>query len=197
MRREVKKRVVSILSALCLTVSYFSAVRASECEKGQSGKALLPSNLILSKQEQPLVERIWRRSPTFRLQCERLSQAQWLKVKLSLAVRSAPTERYLGRTFVNKREGVARIEIYTVEDYVQMVGHELEHVLEQIEGVDIATLAAEGGDLARRHADGSFETARALKAGRKVQAEYISAKDPAEAKCSTPAMTGMAGAGRP
>jgi hypothetical protein len=72
-------------------------------------------------------------------------------------------------------------------------------VLEQIEGVNLVTLAAEDGDQVCRHADGAFEIARALKAERKVQAEYIRAKisnDPSEAPCSARAMADVAGGGR-
>jgi hypothetical protein len=87
----VKKLVVSVLCAARLTAPYFSAVLASGCEKGQKSKVLLPPNLSLFRQAQSLAEEIWRSSPTFRLQCGRISQALWLRVKLSLVVKSAPT----------------------------------------------------------------------------------------------------------
>jgi hypothetical protein len=53
----------------------------------------------------------------------------------------------------------------------ELLAHELEHVLEQVEGIDLDALAEEGE--ARRLSDGSFETARAVQAGRRVAAEVI------------------------
>jgi hypothetical protein len=84
--RDMKRLMISILIAVCLSLNCFSVVRASACEKGENEKASLPTNLILSRQTKPLVEKVWRRSPTFRLQCQRISQAQWLRVKLSFAL---------------------------------------------------------------------------------------------------------------
>jgi hypothetical protein len=159
----------------------------------------LPPNLILSRKVKRLVEEVWRRSPTFRLQCERISQAQWLRVSISFIVRTVPAARYRAQTFIDRGTGTARIEIYTPQNIVELIGHEFEHVVEQIEGVNLATLAAEDSDQALRHADGGFETARALKAGRKVEVEYSRAKVsnyPAEAPCSIRAAADVAGGGR-
>jgi hypothetical protein len=111
----------------------FSVVRAIGCEKGQNRKALLPPNLILSRQVRPVVEDVWRRSPTFRLQCERISQAQWLRVSISFVVRTVPAARYRAQTFIDRGMGTARIEIYTPQNIVELIGHEFEHVVEQSE----------------------------------------------------------------
>jgi hypothetical protein len=100
---------------------------------------------------------------------------------------------------MNRVTGTARIEIYTPQDYAELIGHEFEHVVEQIEGVNLSTLAAEDSDQARRNVDGGFETARALKAGRRVEAEYSRAKDSNNtvgAPCSTRATADAAGGGR-
>src|SRR5262245_5405053 len=199
MGREVKKSVVSILSVVCLTVFVFQSSGQSDAKRDKNRKALLPPNLILSRQVRPVVEDVWRRSPTFRLQCERISQARWLRVSLSFVVRTVPVARYRAQTFIDKGTGTARIEIYTPQNIVELIGHEFEHVVEQIEGVNLAALAAEDGDQALRHADGGFETARALKAGRKVEIEYSRAKAsnyPADAPCSTRATADVAGGGR-
>jgi hypothetical protein len=196
---EVKNCVVFALCAVCLMAPCFSIVRAGGCKKGDNGKAILPPNLILSRQEKSLLEKVWRRSPTFRLQCERISQSRWLRVKIGFAQRTAATHQYRARTIMNRRSGIARIEIYILPNYVELIGHEFEHILEQLEGVNIPSLAAEDGDQARRHADGTFETSRALKAGRKVESEYIRAKssnDQSDARCLTGTMTGVTGGGR-
>jgi hypothetical protein len=56
-------------------------------------------------------------------------------------------------------------------DYAELVAHELEHVLEQMEGVNLAALARSGSGAVKRRPDGAYETARALNAGLAVAAE--------------------------
>jgi hypothetical protein len=89
-------------------------------------------------------------------------------------------------TIYEEHSGRATVKIFMPNDYVELIGHEFEHLLEQIEGLDLAALA-EMSRQARRHEDGAFETVRALDAGRKVKAEYSRAKSsnyPAVEPCS-------------
>jgi hypothetical protein len=50
-----------------------------------------------------------------------------------------------------------------------MLGHEFEHLIEQMDGVDLTRDAKTGR--AQRMDDGSFETDRAVAAGRRVSGE--------------------------
>src|SRR5262245_9996584 len=109
---EVKKCFISILCAVYMIAPCFSVGLAGGCKKGDNGKAILPPNLILSRQEKSLLEKVWRRSPTFRLQCERISQARWLRVELGFGQRTAATHQYRAQTIIDRRSGIARIEIY-------------------------------------------------------------------------------------
>ena len=54
--------------------------------------------------------------------------------------------------------------------FAELLAHEFEHVLEQIEGVDLAALAASSG-AARQVEAGVFESERARAAGRAVAGE--------------------------
>jgi hypothetical protein len=56
-------------------------------------------------------------------------------------------------------------------DHVELIAHEFEHVIEQIEGINLAALARSGSMAARHRDDGSFETTRAQHAGLAVSAE--------------------------
>jgi hypothetical protein len=56
-------------------------------------------------------------------------------------------------------------------DYPELLAHELEHVIEQIEGVDLAALARSGSTGVRERPDGAFETARAQNVGLVVAME--------------------------
>jgi hypothetical protein len=63
----------------------------------------------------------------------------------------------------------ARVVVPPGVDFVELLAHELEHVVEQIERVDLAALARTGG--ATQDPDGVFETARARDAGRAAASE--------------------------
>jgi hypothetical protein len=118
---------------------------------------------------QRYVETLADRSPTFRRQCLRLAAAPWLTVTLApLAMR--PVESMRARTqFVvspgNRR--MALIEIGTLDDQFELIAHEIEHVIEQLDGVDLRTRARLPSSGVRRCDNGvSFETVRAIRAGR-------------------------------
>jgi hypothetical protein len=62
------------------------------------------------------------------------------------------------------------VTLVFAENYVELLGHEFEHVLEQIDGVNLRADAARGH--ARILADGAYETRRATEAGLQVLREY-------------------------
>jgi len=138
-----------------------------------SAAVALPENVSLPEDLKPLLQEMWRRSPTFREQCRRIGEARHLRVKLSYAV-PILSSRFRALSVVNKREGQIDVTIKLVSsgDYFEMIAHEFEHVLEQLEGLDLVALAEQRGDRAHRNELG-FETRRALEAGRKVRNEYL------------------------
>ena len=90
---------------------------------------------------------------------------------------SSTTSRGSARTAMRRFSAGALIAIVempvplTMAEYAELFGHELEHVIEQIDGVDLQAItdAREG---ATRLAGGAYETARARRAGRLI-AEQI------------------------
>ncbi|HXG68247.1 MAG TPA: hypothetical protein VNO70_24340 [Blastocatellia bacterium] len=77
-------------------------------------------------------------------------------------------------TITKTSSGVCLVtmRIFLPGDYIEMLGHEFEHLLEQIEAVDLKAEAGKGGRVVYQNEDGFYETARAISAGRKVMAEY-------------------------
>ena len=66
-----------------------------------------------------------------------------------------------------------RSDAQTHASLVELIAHELEHVLEQLDGVNLPQLAQSPGVSANRHERGrSFETARAKQIGLDVAAEF-------------------------
>jgi hypothetical protein len=76
--------------------------------------------------------------------------------------------------FVRERANHPRAEIYlesdvrSLFDRVEQIAHELEHVVEQLDDVELVPAAPHG---VYRTARGDFETARAIHIGRKIARE--------------------------
>lgn len=137
--------------------------------------AILPGSNIPGAARQ-LLERMWSGSPTFRRQCARLAGA-----RAALAIdfhhpRHANDAH--AETTVTRRGGL-RATIHLRGDDVDVLmhlAHEMEHVLEQLDDVDLA-LAVAGrvhGARAPRHGE-VFETSRAIAIGRLVAREVETA----------------------
>lgn len=134
---------------------------------------VLPPNLIAAPSYRPLLESMLARSATFRRQCRRVAGTPGLIVTLRPAVR--PFSGVRARTQLGRVEGdlVAAIELLTLLDPVELIAHEIEHVIEQLDGVDLASKAgvAASGVHSARAVDGAFETTRATRIGLRVAGE--------------------------
>jgi hypothetical protein len=130
-----------------------------------------PANLIVSGSLEPLVIAMWRRSPTFRRQCARLADYPSTTVRIELVLSMS---RDLAATTVTSgdagRDAVVHVSLRNPELYVEHVAHELEHVLEQTDGIDLPTLARQRLD-GVVDLGGQYETARARTVGRTVALE--------------------------
>jgi hypothetical protein len=131
----------------------------------------LPPNLSTAAVFTPYLERMIRMSPTFRRQCRRLGAAPSVRVQLRL---EDPQRRpsFRARTVLARDHGVvvaAQIFLNPSPDAVELIAHEIEHVLEQLDGVDLEAQVGSGNVWKRE--DGAFETRRATEAGRRVPRE--------------------------
>ena len=122
-----------------------------------------------------LLERMWRGSATFRRQCARLADARAAVAIDFHHSRQANTD---AETVVTQRGGL-RATIHLRADDVDLVmhlAHEVEHVLEQIDHVDLALAVASRVHGARATRQGeAFETSRAIAVGRLVAREVETA----------------------
>ncbi len=123
---------------------------------------------------QSLVQAMLKRSPTFRRQCWRITTASELTVTLQSNPRP-PAARVRARTHIARvgRELIATVEIFTPELTDELIAHELEHVIEQLDGVDLAEKAGldKSGVNRGEAPESSFETVRATRMGQTVAAE--------------------------
>lgn len=146
------------------------AARAAACD---APTLSLPDSIRFSSDLAPLIRSSLEHSPSFRQQCRELAAAPRLRAIVRLNYHPLPgsTSRAI-TTFRQDRSGVleADIEIRSLLELTELLAHELEHVLEQVEGIDLEALDKKH---ARRLSDGAFETSRAIEAGRRVASEVI------------------------
>jgi hypothetical protein len=139
----------------------------------------LPPNLIVSAALRQTVESMLRDSPTFRRQCARLRDSPLLTVSVEQVVIPAAAGSqaltdysvgHAGRTFAHVRLGQTM-------DREEIIAHEFEHITEQLDGVDLPSLARHGAAGVRLAGNvDRFETERAVAMGRQVSQEIRTAR---------------------
>ena len=136
-----------------------------------SDAVTLPINLRIPDDIRPLLERIWLASPTFRRQCARLAESSTIvTVYQELPWSLTGTN---GLTTIERAGGLAKqASVHLARVNPEVLAHELEHVLEQIDGVDLVGLVSAGVRGAHYSATGvDFETLRASAIGESVARE--------------------------
>jgi hypothetical protein len=109
-----------------------------------------------------------KRSVMFRRQCLRLAAAPHLTVTLrNFHHPSGPKARTTIRRTADGRLS-AIVDIQPLGDLEELIAHEIEHIIEQLDEVDLPERAALRGSGVRICGDGTFETERAIHVGRLV-----------------------------
>jgi hypothetical protein len=141
----------------------------------------VPDNLLSDLAYRALLQSMLDRSPTFRRQCLRLANDPRMTVHLhpggTFWTRGA---RAVSR-IVRKPDGAMDADIYLskLDDDVELIAHELEHVIEQLDHIDLESRASlpETGVHHTLSKGSTFETARAAQVGLRVARE-VRAADP-------------------
>jgi hypothetical protein len=146
-------------------------------DRSVPGELSLPANLEVPAVFRGTLESMLSRSPTFRQQCRRLAHATSLTVRMHHA--AAPLRGAGARTRIVRRPDntlEATVEISRLGSAVELIAHEIEHVIEQLDEIDLPSRAAVSGSGVSRAAgmDASFETKRAIRVGLKVAQEVRS-----------------------
>ena len=132
------------------------------------------ANLTVSSLFTDIVDDMLRRSPTFRRQCQKLAAAPHVRVLVQSTARAR--DRMDAWTTIT-RDAAGRlnatVSIAQPARAAELVAHELEHVLEQIDGLSLADMARVR-DSGVRHCDcaeETYETIRAVRVGQQVATE--------------------------
>ena len=158
------------------TASYLLAgmIAASSGVHAATGPFIVPGNVIVAPQHRVLLETLLDRSPSFRQQCARIAQERSLTIQLRLTPAPLPGGvRAISHISRSRSGGIVAIGRLHPFDYVEMIAHEFEHIIEQLEGVDLPKLARErsGGVRLVNPVRPAYGTDRAVQAGRRVADE--------------------------
>jgi len=168
---------LSWTAGVCLIVAYPPARAAAQAMEwsqasaaGAAPATAWPCRLVVADQLLPHVKIVWQRSATFRQQCASIARAGatvLLRTATSLQIRR-PAQARIGVS----ADGVtvARVLVQLSADSIEHLGHELEHVLEYLEKMNLRKRLAD-------HRSGvtvsgvGYETGRAIDAGTRVARE--------------------------
>jgi hypothetical protein len=146
-------------------------------------RLVLPSNIQAEGQLRQAIELLLGRSRTLRKQCARIGAASRVHVWITIEPRVATADTRARSTVRRFDSGLLDVEIALPQagtDFVELLAHELEHVTEFIEGVDLRALARNRDrHVVQRRYDGAIESDRARAAGLAAAAEAPIGVDPA------------------
>ena len=131
-----------------------------------------PSNLEAAPVFRPFLEKMWESSPTFRDQCRKLATETGLRVSVLVEDTPGRSLAFHARTVLSHQYGLlvsAQVYLQPGLGAAEFIAHELEHILERLDGVDLQ--AQVGNGAVWKSGDRAFETRRAIEAGRRVGRE--------------------------
>jgi hypothetical protein len=173
---------------LLLSVTVSASVRAQQ-QPQQPGDThpcagAIPGNIDAGMLTGELLA-LLRVSDTFRQQCERIAADRRLRVRISIT-HAVDGGGRAQTVFLRYRPVLLLVhaEILFGADYRELLAHEFEHILEQLDGIDLRHEASAGR--AWEVGGGAFETRRASRAG--VQALREAEEPQPRSALTAPAM---------
>jgi hypothetical protein len=137
---------------------------------GVSTTAAMPCRLLGHARFQSMLDELWSRSPTFRQQCRRLASAKALVLMQSVSAKETPWNAESRIGVLANGHVMARMRVRDGRESLEIIAHELEHVLERIDGINLALDSTRSGS-GTTLSGGAYETRRATAAGRRVAKE--------------------------
>jgi hypothetical protein len=129
----------------------------------------LPANIAAAVMQSQILD-LARRSVSFQQQCQRIGRTRVLRVTVQLTTTIDGGAR--AQTVIHRYDAGglrAEVSLLFAEDYVELLAHEFEHILEQVDGVVLRDEVDAGR--AWRTETGAYETRRAFSAGVRARRE--------------------------
>ena len=162
-------RIESWVGMTAVLLALFGGAIAAEPQ--QCRRSPLPANVEFPRDLEQHFSRIYDQSQTFRAQCDRIAEAGHLRITVRIDIAIPFNCRAF--TVVQRRDGQIRadVRLRPSSDHAELLAHEFEHLLEQLDGVDVRKLSRVKGSGVREVQRELFETDRAQAAGRVVAGE--------------------------
>jgi hypothetical protein len=155
--------------AVATSASAIAKPESRRCPSRDDAVVRLPASIQVSDELRPRLIAMLEKSETFRSQCRRIGESPQLYVRVKLDLRlSGRTYRAVTK-ICRHASGtiVAAIDIAAYGDPTEWIAHEFEHLIEQLDGIDLRGLERRGQG-AWRSGNQMFETERAIQVGRRV-----------------------------
>jgi hypothetical protein len=127
-----------------------------------------------SPEIQRYIDQMLECSPTFRLQYQRILETPHVIVTARVQPTGLGSVSFRARSTIRRYASgllIVTMDIAPGSNQVQWIAHEFEHVLEQLDGIDVHEQASRGLGGSWYSGDHAVETLRAVRAGRQVQQE--------------------------
>jgi hypothetical protein len=139
-----------------------------------------PTNIVIQAELRAAVAQLWEGSPTFRAQCQKIGEHK--RYRIAVVIEPSLT---LGRSWraqcvlraYSSGFVTARVMVPLSRQLPELIPHELEHVIEHIDGINVQHEAKRSGTGAYDTGSGRVETARAVRVGRQARQELESSRD--------------------
>ena len=148
-----------------------------------------PCRLVVKPTLLGVVEEGWERSPTFRGQCRELADASSVVVLEWRQPRDSQSRASTQMGTDSAGVVVAMVYVPPVGAAIELVAHELEHVLERARGQDLVVESRRRDSGVWRAFDG-FESQRAIDIGRQVAREVEASRGTRNLPTGTSVVTG-------
>ena len=171
--------IPALASALVFAVAGGSeAAHAGAWRSPAARCEVMAGSFRIAPELRDIVADLCRRSSTFRRQVARLTDADGLTVTVRQVVVPAAAawraQAAMTRVGGQLRAANVQVDAGGTRELAELIAHEFEHILEQLDGVDLKQWVGRSG--VRRvgpdREDGPFETERARRVGRLVAGEY-------------------------
>ena len=135
-----------------------------------------PCNLVVPGALRSVLVVMWERSTTFRVQCARISAESRVVVRLHIATSLTQSRGRAASRMARDPAGTLAADVYLANrialvNLVELIAHELEHIVEQLDGLELEALARRAPATVWQSEPGAFETVRAIRVGQSVAAD--------------------------
>jgi hypothetical protein len=157
---------------LSATARDSSAATDGGTTRAQPASPRWPCQLVIDQNLRPFADSAWDGSATFRHQCRTLGAARATVIVTAASPREL--DRAAARIEMSTQGTVfarVRVRLGRHANIVEFIAHEIEHVLERVEGINLLLEWRVGSSRVTLLPGGAFETGRAIDAGRRVARE--------------------------